>query len=187
MRRITTGLLAIGAVAGPARVPSGLPVGGRISAVRRSLAVASLLFLGALTLQQCQSRAGDEPRAGDRLPFKPVATVDQVMDGIVIPSSQALFDAIVYSNGELISAPKTDDDWFRLQMHGLAVAEAGNLLMMAPRARDNGEWMRLSAALVDQGVAAAKAAEAKDLDALFEAGGPLYEACLHCHERYISE
>jgi hypothetical protein len=144
----------------------------------RRVAVACLLFLGVLTLQQCQSTGGEEAREGDRPPFKPVATTDQVMDAIVIPSSQAIFDAIVYSNGELIAAPKTDDDWVALQMHGLAVAEGGNLLMMAPRARDNGEWMRMATALVDQGMAAARAAEAKDLDALFEAGGPLYEACL---------
>ena len=107
------------------------------------------------------------------------------MDGIVIPSSQAIFDAVIYSNGELIASPKTDDDWFRLQMHALAVAEAGNLLMMPPRARDNGEWTRLSTAMVDQGVATAKAAEIKDLDVLLEAGGDLYRVCEECHEKYV--
>lgn len=150
------------------------------------VAAAALLFLSALTFQQCRSTGADE-REGDRAAFKPVATVDQVMDGIVIPSSQALFDAIVYSNGELVAAPKTDDDWYALQMHSLAVAEAGNLLMMPPRARDNGEWMRLATALVDQGVANAQAAEAKDVDRLFKAAGGLYEVCEECHARYIPE
>src|SRR5688500_16860447 len=66
--------------------------------------------------------------------YQPVGTVDHVMDAIVIPSSDAIFDAVIYENGELVRAPKVDDDWFRVQMHAVAVAEAGNLLLMPPRA-----------------------------------------------------
>ena len=38
------------------------------------------------------------------------------MDGIIIPSSQRVFDAVVYVNGQLEQSPKTDDDWFGIQM-----------------------------------------------------------------------
>ena len=49
--------------------------------------------------------------------------------------------------------------------------------MMVPRAKDGDEWMRLSQAMVDTGAAAIKAAEAKDPDAMFEAGAEIYAVC----------
>ena len=145
----------------------------------RLIAAASLLLAATLTAQCNRASEGQPP------PFKPVATVDEVMDAIVIPSSQAIFDAVVYDNGQLVAAPESDDDWFSLRIHAMGVAEAGNLLMMAPRARDTAEWMTMSGALTDSAMAVAKAAEAKDLDALLKTGGEMYNACTACHEKYI--
>lgn len=150
----------------------------------RRVAAASLLFASALALQQCRSTPAAGSEGGQ--PFKPVATVDQVMDAIVIPNAQAIWDAIVYTNGELVASPKTDDDWYNLQMNAYAVAEAGNLLMMAPRAQDDGDWMKLAAALVDQSRAAVRAAEAKDVQALLVAGGDVYTVCTDCHRQYVA-
>jgi hypothetical protein len=94
----------------------------------RLLGGAVLLFAGAL-LAQCGGGAGETqtaaPAATGQAAFKPVATVDEVMDAIIIPSSQAIFDAVVYSNGQLVSSPQTDDDWFNLRIHAIGVAEAG--------------------------------------------------------------
>ena len=150
---------------------------------RRLVTTTSLLFAGMLVAQCSRTPAQPEGQPS----FKPVATVDEVMDGIVIPSSQAIFDAVVYSNGELVQSPKTDDDWFNLRIHALAVAEAGNLLMMPPRAKDNGDWMKVALALNDAAMMVARAAEKKDTDALLEAGGEMYNACTACHEKFIME
>ena len=120
-------------------------------------------------------------------PFRAVASVDEVMDGIVIPSSQVVFDAVVYSNGELIQAPKTDDDWFALRIHALAVAEAGNLLLMPPRAKDAGDWTKFSQALTDAAVEVAKASEAKNIERVLQTGGTMYTTCTGCHEKYITD
>ena len=151
----------------------------------RFLATASLLFVSALALQQCGSTPAAEGESGPP-PFKPVATVDQVMDGIVVPNSEAIWDAVVYTNGELVTAPKTDDDWYNLQMNAYAMAEAGNLLMMAPRAIDDSDWMKFSVALVDQSRAAVRAAEAKDVQQLLVAGGDVYTVCTDCHRQYVT-
>jgi hypothetical protein len=107
------------------------------------------------------------------------------MDAIVIPSSQAIFDAVVYSNGELVEAPQTDSDWAALRIHALGVAEAGNLLMMAPRVKDTGDWITFSRTMNDQAMVVAAAAEKKDLDGFLKAGGELYNSCTQCHEKYI--
>ncbi len=119
-------------------------------------------------------------------PLRSVASVDQVMDAIIIPSSQRVFDAVVYVNGQLEQSPKSDDDWFGVQMSALAVAEAGNLLMLPPRAKDNGEWLTFSRALTDSAYRVAQAAEAKNLDLVLQTGGEMYNACTACHEKYLT-
>ena len=123
--------------------------------------------------------------AGGPTSYRPVATVDQVMDAIVIPSSQAIFDAVVYDNGVLVQAPKMDDDWFALQMQAIAVAEAGNLLLMPGRAKDTGDWQTMAHAMTAAAVKVAQAAEAKDVDRMLATGGEMYAACVECHRKYL--
>lgn len=139
-----------------------------------------LIVAAGVALAGC---SGPAPTTGGG--FKPVASVDQVMDAIVIPSSQALFDAVVYVNGELTQAPKSDDEWFQLRMRALAVAEAGNLLLMPPRARDSGDWVALSHAMTDAAMRVEQAADARNIDLMLQTGGELYNACTNCHEKYL--
>jgi hypothetical protein len=145
---------------------------------------AVLVVLGAVLLPGC----GGPPAAGDASAlFTPAATVDQVMDAIVIPSSQALFDSVVYVNGELTQSPKTDDEWFRLRMHAIAVAESGNLLLMPPRAKGDADWATLSRALTTAAMRVEQAADAKNVDLMLQTGSELYVACTNCHEKYLME
>ena len=64
------------------------------------------------------------------------------------------------------------------------IAESGNLLMMKGRAIEEEDWMKASSGLIDAAMLAVQAAEAKDKDALFDAGGTLYESCTACHSKY---
>ena len=156
---------------------------------RAGSSILSLLavVIGGAAACSGATPAGSVPAAGGRaLPLRAVATVDQLMDAIIIPSSQRVFDAVVYVNGQLEQSPKTDDDWFGIQMSALAVAEAGNLLMLPPRAKDTGEWLTLSRALTDSAYRAAQAAEAKNLDLVLQTGGEMYSACTQCHEKYLT-
>lgn len=119
-----------------------------------------------------------------------MASIKQLMEATIVPSSEVLFDAvgtIVSSDGVEEIAPKSDEEWATVRHNALTLAESGNLLMIGDRARDKGEWIRMSRALVDVGMAALKAAEAKNAEALFEAGGQVYEVCQQCHNRYWKE
>ena len=49
------------------------------------------LIAAIAVLSSCGGAAGDAA-------YQPVASIDELMDAIVIPSSQALFDAVVYDN-----------------------------------------------------------------------------------------
>jgi hypothetical protein len=64
------------------------------------------------------------------------------------------------------------------------MAEAGNLLMMEPRARDNEEWIEMAQAMVDAGSAAVSAAEAEDVERIFALGEDIYYSCANCHMKY---
>jgi hypothetical protein len=120
----------------------------------------------------------------------PVATVDQLMESVIAHAAEIYWDAVsivVDANGITENYPETDEEWEGVWAAGMSIAESGNLLMMAPRAVDDGAWMQFSAALVRVGVDAAAAAEAKDPDRVLEVGEQIYNACLACHTRYIAE
>ena len=112
--------------------------------------------------------------------FQPVGTTLQLMKGIVIPSSDVIFKIPS-------EAPKDDKEWAAVQNSALMLAESGNLLMMAGRSKDNGEWMKDSRALVDAGTAAFKAANAKDVNKLTDLGDDILTACETCHTKYKPE
>lgn len=108
----------------------------------------------------------------------PVASVMQLMEAMVIPSSDALFNV-----GR--QAPQNDDEWAAIRNHAIILAESGNLLMIGGRAKDEEAWMKMSQALVDAGAVALKAAEAKNVDAVLEAGNQIIDTCETCHASYL--
>ena len=118
---------------------------------------------------------------------KPLATVRQVMLGIVGPSAATVFDAVsttVTGTGIEEKARKTDEDWARVGAEGASLADAGQLLMTESRAVDRGDWIKMSQQMIDAGLATLKATEAKDKDGVLNAGEPLNASCDNCHQRY---
>ena len=122
------------------------------------------------------------------LPFKPVADNKLLMQAVVDPNADVIWDAvqtIITAQGTEEIRPRSDAEWTAVRNSAVALAESGNLLMMAPRAKDGGEWMTLAQELVDTSQAAMRAAESKNADRLFTVGGDIYDACSHCHQRYM--
>jgi len=109
--------------------------------------------------------------------FQPVGSMSALMIDIIYPTS----DAIFYVDR---TPPQNERDWGLLRAAALTLAESGNLLMMDTRARDQGDWIKDSKALVDVGAAAYKAAKAKDLDGIRALNDQLNDACVVCHEQY---
>jgi hypothetical protein len=121
-------------------------------------------------------------------PFKPVADVKQLMQAAIDPSADVLWEAtgeIITAEGTTPRRPKNEEEWTQVRNAAIVLTESGNLLMMVPRAKDGGEWMKRSQELIDVGSAAWKAAEARNVDQLFTIGGDVYEACSNCHQRYM--
>ena len=75
---------------------------------------------------------------------------------------------------------------------GLAIAEAASLLTVPGRKCSNGravpignaDWPKLVQGLRDAGMAAYKAAQAKNQDKILDAADVMTTACANCHEKY---
>ncbi len=120
-------------------------------------------------------------------PFHPIADVKTICSGVIDPAAMVVWNAVGWvdtADGTEEIYPKTDEAWLAVRNAAVTVAESGNLLMMAPRAKDDTEWMRVSRALVDMGEAAVAAADHKSRDEIFSVGGDLYEVCSNCHAKY---
>ena len=120
-------------------------------------------------------------------PFKPVADVKALMQGVVDPAADGVWQsvAIIFTKDHVDERrPHTEQEWAAVRGHAMTLAEAGNLLMIAPRAKDGGDWMKFAQELVDASAAALRATEAKDADRLLDVGGPIDEVCERCHKKY---
>jgi hypothetical protein len=145
--------------------------------------------LSGIGLFGCDASRDSAP-APPAPPFNAAANVKQLMNWIIDPGAQAIWASvgtIVDEHGAQEFAPESDDEWTRIHNSAAMVAESGNLLMMEGRARNAADWMMKSRRLIDTANEARKAALAKDADALFAAGGDLYQACADCHAQYMLE
>ena len=121
-------------------------------------------------------------------PFKPTADTKLLMQAVVDPNADVIWESvktIITSRGTEEIRPRTDAEWTAVRNSAITLAESGNLLMMVPRAKDGGEWMTRAQELIDTSQAAIRATEAKNADRLFTIGGDIYDACSHCHEKYM--
>ena len=119
------------------------------------------------------------PALAQSPPFQPVATINEIMDAITLPYS----DALLYIQR---NPPQNDRDWETLQLQALMLAESGNLLMMKDRAKNQGEWMKDARLLVDAGIAAVKATRAKDMQAVLALNEQIVSSCITCHTKFRS-
>src|SRR5690606_32939369 len=113
----------------------------------------------------------------------------ELMESIIGHAAEEYWDAVrivVDENGITEYFPETDEEWEEVWAAGMSLAESGNLLMMPPRALGD-DWIRMAGDLVDVGLEAARAAEARDTEAVLEVGERVYYACLACHDRYLPE
>ena|SRR5881227_2063641 len=82
-------------------------------------------------------------------PFKPVADVKELMNDILDPAADDVWGAsgwIETKDGVVQRGPQNNEEWTAVRNRAMTVAEAGNLLMIVPRAKDGGQWMTFARA-----------------------------------------
>ncbi len=141
-------------------------------------------LLGVLVLAACAADASD---ATDTPPFEPVGDMQQLMVTIVEPAADFYWDAvgtIIDMEGTVEIFPSSDEEWEAVRNAAYAIAESGNLMMMAGRGPDEDTWRAMSLAMIEVGRVAIAAAEAKNTAAVFDAGAEVYAVCSACHATY---
>lgn len=142
-----------------------------------SIVLASTIFMWACA---GAPQSEQQPAAPPQPSFQPVGTVMQIMEAVIIPSADVVWNVPA-------EEPANDEEWAIVRNNALALAEAGNLLMIEGRAKDQDAWMRAAQALVDAGTTAFHAAEQQDVDAIIVAGNEIYNSCEGCHLQYPPE
>ena len=150
--------------------------------------------------------AGPEPK------YRTDATVKDIMDSVVDPNADYIWDAVSSDSsikGLVEKAPKTDEDWKEVRRHAVSLMEAMNMLQIPgrpvahpgeraadPRVEeppeviktmidsDRESWIKYSNSLYDATALILKAVEAKNVYGILDAGDRIDQACETCHLKY---
>jgi hypothetical protein len=198
-----------------------------ISAIRSLILLPGAIVGVAATLCGCSPPSGTSaasttaavagatsPAAQATPQYRLTATIQDLMDGIVDPSADVLWDSVAYissQTGVEDRQPRTEEEWKAVRNSALTLIEAANLLAMPGRAvagpakpsdppaglgelthaevqqrigATHGVFVQFAHGLQDAGLKALAAIDAKDAQGLMEAGGTIDEACEACHLTY---
>lgn len=150
-------------------------------------AVSVALFVAGIGFVVTGARAARDVPARSGPDVAPIATVAQIMAGMVQPASETVFNAVstsVTEKGVEEVMPRTDAEWAAVATGGALLAEAGNMMLLDGRAVDQGEWVAMSKALTVAAGDVLKAVSAKDPEGVLNSGSEVYVACDNCHMRY---
>jgi len=198
------------------------------------LVLAGSVFLAAVLVSRCSNPAPPsapppaqstpQPAAQSSAPqmspsplfgeMKPVVSVKELMEDMIDPIADNIFDAVWWDatpKGVVAHKPQTDEDWEKIKVGAVTIAE-GIYLLKVPRPftppgdvnnslgpnppelspeqikakidKDPVLWIAKIEALRNVALAALDAVKRKDVDALFEASGNLDVACEECHLEY---
>ena len=166
----------------------------------------------ALTLAACASPPTQH--AADASRYRPVASIQDIMQSIVDPSADALWDSVsteTTAAGVEEKRPHSDAEWGALRQLAVRLVEASNLLVVEGRAvAQSGRELedaklkgilapaeirrRIDAApsvfierahdLQHASELALAAVEARDAERLLQAGSSIDHACEQCHLGY---
>jgi hypothetical protein len=188
--------------------------------LRPRTAIGALLGVFAAVAIACSSSA---PAPAAAPPSKapallgemtPVVSVKELMHDMIDPASDLVFDAVsvqVTKQGAVEHAPKTDDDWEKLRVGAVTMAEGVYLLKVprpfAPAGDDNDssgpdaeelspaqiaakvqadpvQWNARIEALRNVGLEVLDIVKTRKVDQLWDASDNLDAACENCHVNY---
>lgn len=152
------------------------------------LTVPRWVLLCLAGLAGCSPPPPPPPQAAPAAPaLAPVLNLKQVMEWVIDPAADVIWDAVKTVSTEAGTreiAPQNDEQWTAVRNAAATLIEASNVLMLPGRARDDKGWAAAARGLVKTAGGALKAADAKNKDALFTAGGEIYVVCKGCHVEY---
>ena len=171
--------------------------------------IVSLLVVSGCRGQQQPPKAEEPAQPA----YTPVATVKDLMDSIVDPSADVVWQSVSTvvdkQRGTVDRAPHTAEEWTEVRRGAIRLVEATNLLLIPGRHvarpgeksqtpgvelepeqmealinKDRAAWNSRAKALHDATLAALQAIDAKDPEKLIDTGEQIDVACENCHTHY---
>ena len=149
--------------------------------------VGIALYVAGIGFVIAGARSGRQARPVEGPTLTPVASVKQIMKGIVAPSATMVFNSVsttISFKGTEEHQPQTDEEWEQVGNAAAALIESGNMLMLGTRAVDKADWITMSDALIESGKRVLKATQDKSADGILASGEKLNESCDACHRKY---
>jgi cytochrome c556 len=144
--------------------------------------------------------------------FIPQFSILEIMESIVMPAAQTIWDSVavdVTEKGTVEKGPVTDEDWVKLRSTAVTLAESTNLLIVRGRrvappgaksenpdaelspeqmqeliAKQRPAFVAHARVLHEAAMEALRAIDARKLDAISDAGGTIDAACEGCHLQF---
>jgi hypothetical protein len=119
-----------------------------------------------------------------------VADMQELMAHVVDPAADVYWSAggvIVDAEGEHFMIPESEEEWEALSNAAMTLAESGNLMLMDGRAPDREAWVTFAHQFIEISRQALEAADARNLEAVFDTGAEVYYVCTNCHAVYAIE
>ena len=183
----------------------------------RLVAFGAVLLAAAFATTVC-SKPAPAPQPSATRPLlgeiTPLVSVKELMESMIDPIADNIFDAVWWDNtaqGVVEHKPTTDEDWQKVKMGAVTIAE-GIELLKVPRPwtppgdvndslgpnppelspsqiqakvdKDPVLWIAKIQALRNVTLEVLDVVKKKDANALWQAGGDLDEACEACHLEY---
>ena len=119
-------------------------------------------------------------------PISPL-TLQQLMGWVIDSNADVIWGSvktITDINGTKEIFPKTDAEWESIRNSAATLVEAGDLLIAKSKNKEDKQWVEFATRLSQTSMKALQATQDKNKDALFDAGGEIYNACKACHDKY---
>ena len=144
--------------------------------------------------------------------FIPQFSILEIMESIVMPAAQTIWDSVavdVTEKGTVEKGPVTDEDWAKLRWSAVTLAESTNLLIVQGRrvappgtksenpdselepeqmqaliAKNRAAFVAHAHVLHEAAMQALRAIDARQLDGISDAGGTIDAACEGCHLQF---
>jgi cytochrome c556 len=181
-----------------------------------TLRCVRLLILGVFAASCSSSPPPPAPSPASQVwgEIKPVVSVKELMRDMLDPLADNIFESVktvVSKAGTVETVPKTDEDWERIRIGAVTLAEGASLLKIprpfAPAGDENNstgpdavelspaqitakveadlvEWNARIEALRNVGLEVLEIVKKRDINELWDAGENLDAACENCHRSY---
>ena len=115
------------------------------------------------------------------------SAVRTLMQDRVAPASDAVFNAVIYTNGALAASPQTPEAWQQLRTQTTQLIDAATEIRRLAPSADAEVWLVQSDALATSAREAEAAIDSRSLQAVLDAGSRIYATCQTCHAKYVPE